>query len=123
MSCRFSGNYYCVKSVRIWSNFGPYSVRMQENTDQNNSEYGHCSVSLRCDNPSSEFPNLVNAALVDMGLYHFLKLRSYNETSRVFVKLVPNEWIPYSLTAAQIWRSKFLYMPIYELPALLMEVS
>ena len=102
MSCRFSGNYYCVKSVRIWSNFGPYSVRMQENTDQNNSEYGHCSVSLRCDNPSSEFPNLVNAALVDTGLYYFLKLRSYNETSRVFVKLVPNEWIPYGLPAAQI---------------------
>ena len=30
MSCRFNGNYYCVKSVRIWSNSGPYSVRMRE---------------------------------------------------------------------------------------------
>ena len=31
----------CEKSVRIRSYFGPYSVRMRENTDQNNSEYGH----------------------------------------------------------------------------------
>ena len=29
-----------MKSVRIRSYSGPYSVRMQENTDQNNSEYG-----------------------------------------------------------------------------------
>ena len=34
---------YCVKSVRTRSYSGPYSVRMQENTDQNNSEYGHFS--------------------------------------------------------------------------------
>ena len=43
---------HCVKSVRIWSYSGPYfnefglsispySVRMRENTDQNNSEYGY----------------------------------------------------------------------------------
>ena len=43
---------HCLKSVRIWSYFGPYFPairteygndvgRMQENTDQNNSEYGH----------------------------------------------------------------------------------
>ena len=31
----------CVKSVRIRSDSGPYSVRIRENTDQNNSEYGH----------------------------------------------------------------------------------
>ena len=35
----------CVKSVRIWSYYDPYSVQMQENTDQNNSEYGHFSRS------------------------------------------------------------------------------
>ena len=34
-------NGVCVKSVRI----SPYSVRMRENTDQNNSEYGHFSQS------------------------------------------------------------------------------
>ena len=34
---------HCVKSVRIRSYSGPYSVQMQENTDQNNSEYGHFS--------------------------------------------------------------------------------
>ena len=31
--------YHCVKSVRIQSYSGPYSVRMRENTDQNNSKY------------------------------------------------------------------------------------
>ena len=30
----------------IWSYYGPHSVRMQENTDQNNSEYGHFSRSV-----------------------------------------------------------------------------
>ena len=32
---------HCVKSVHIRSYSGLYSVRMRENTDQNNSEYGH----------------------------------------------------------------------------------
>ena len=37
---------------RIWNEYGdlqgksPYSVRMQENTDQKNSEYGHFSNSV-----------------------------------------------------------------------------
>ena len=34
---------HCVKSVRIQSFSGPYSVRMRENTDQKISEYGHFS--------------------------------------------------------------------------------
>ena len=34
-------NLYFVKSVRIRSYSGLYSVRMRENTDQNNSEHGH----------------------------------------------------------------------------------
>ena len=37
--------WHCVKSVRNRSYSGPsispYSIRMRENTDQNNSEYGH----------------------------------------------------------------------------------
>ena len=36
---------HCVKSVHIWSYSGPYSVRMRENTDQDNSKYGHISRS------------------------------------------------------------------------------
>ena len=36
---------HCVKSVRIQSYSGPYSVRLQDNTDQNNSKYGHFSRS------------------------------------------------------------------------------
>ena len=38
----------CVKSVHVRSFSGPYSVRMWEDTDQKNSEYGHFS--------RSEFP-------------------------------------------------------------------
>ena len=38
---KFLRKMNCVKSVRIRSYSGPYSVRMQENTDQNISEYGH----------------------------------------------------------------------------------
>ena len=36
---------HCLKSVRIRSFSGPYSVLMLENTDQKNSEYGHFSCS------------------------------------------------------------------------------
>ena len=43
VNCR---SFHCVKSVRIWSYSGPYSVRMRENTDQNNSEYGQVSRSV-----------------------------------------------------------------------------
>ena len=32
---------HCVKSVRVWSFSGPYSVRMRENAVQKISEYGH----------------------------------------------------------------------------------
>ena len=39
----FQNNSHCMKSVRIQSFSGPYSVRMQENTDHKNSEYGHFS--------------------------------------------------------------------------------
>ena len=43
-------NCHSVKSICIWSFSGPYrispySVRMRENTDQKNSEYGHFSGS------------------------------------------------------------------------------
>ena len=34
---------HCVKSVRIRSFSGPYSVQMRENTEQENYEYGHFS--------------------------------------------------------------------------------
>ena len=39
-----------VKSVRIRSYSGPYSVRMKKNTGQNNSDYGHFArnVGLSC---------------------------------------------------------------------------
>ena len=37
---------YCVKSVRIWSFSGPYSVQMRESRDQKNSEYGHFQAVL-----------------------------------------------------------------------------
>ena len=37
--------YSLRKSVGIQSYSGPYSVRMRKNTDQNNFEYGHFSLS------------------------------------------------------------------------------
>ena len=40
---------HCVKSVRIRSYSDPYSVRMRENTDHNNSEYGHFLRSVKLD--------------------------------------------------------------------------
>ena len=36
---------HCLKCVHIRSYSGPYSVQVRENTDQNNSEYGHFSRS------------------------------------------------------------------------------
>ena len=49
-----------VKKIHFWSLFSrirtecreilrisPYSIRMQKNTDQDNSEYGHCLRSVR----------------------------------------------------------------------------
>ena len=38
--------YHWVEIVRIRTNSGPYSVWMREDTDQNNSEYGHFSRSI-----------------------------------------------------------------------------
>ena len=44
--CPYSELFWSV-FFRIWAEYGeilrisPYSVRMRENTDQNNSEYGH----------------------------------------------------------------------------------
>ena len=46
MMLTFSVSLHCVKSIRIRSYSGPYSVRMRENTDQNNSEYGLFSRSV-----------------------------------------------------------------------------
>ena len=40
--------FYWVKSVPIRSYSGPYSVRIGENTDQNNFEYGHFSRTVSC---------------------------------------------------------------------------
>ena len=40
------GEFHYARSVRIRGYSGAYSVRMQENTDQNNSEYGHFSHSV-----------------------------------------------------------------------------
>ena len=41
-----NGIQHCMKSVLIRSYSGPYSARMRQNMDQNNSEYGHflCSA-------------------------------------------------------------------------------
>ena len=50
----FNEVFYCVKSVHILSYSGPYSVRIGENVDQNNSEYGHFSRSVLFTKSSKE---------------------------------------------------------------------
>ena len=53
--CPYSELFWSVFS-RIRTEYGemrsisPYSVRMGENTDQNNSEYGHFLRSVKCKN-------------------------------------------------------------------------
>ena len=50
--CPYSGLFWSV-FFRIWTEYGEirsifrYSVRMRENVDQKNSEYGHFSLSVR----------------------------------------------------------------------------
>ena len=41
---------HCVKSVRIWSYTGPYSVRMRENTDRitTNTDTFHAVIFAKC---------------------------------------------------------------------------
>ena len=46
---RSSFYYHCAKSAFIRSYSGPYSVRMRENADQNNSEYVHFLCSVFCE--------------------------------------------------------------------------
>ena len=41
LRCDLAKYNNCKKSARIWSYSDPCSVRMQQNTDQNNSEHGH----------------------------------------------------------------------------------
>ena len=43
--CPYSEFFWPV-FFRIWTEYSPYSVRMRENTDQKNSEYGHFSRSV-----------------------------------------------------------------------------
>ena len=53
---------HCVKSFRIRSFSGPYSVRMWENMDQKHSEYGHFSrFEKHCEsvNSSKSFRNKI----------------------------------------------------------------
>ena len=64
--CLFNRNKYhwhWAKSVRIRSYSGPYSVRMQENTDQKNSEYRHFSRSDCCNLFPFFFPYLQTLAI------------------------------------------------------------
>ena len=48
-----------MKSVHFRSFSGPYSVRIRENTDQKNSEYGHFSRSVSITNSLSHFPSII----------------------------------------------------------------
>ena len=43
----YSGPHFPAFGLNIWLRISPYSVWMRENTDQNNSEYGHFSRSAK----------------------------------------------------------------------------
>ena len=74
---------HCVKSVRIWSYSGPYfppfglNTKVRENTEQNNSEYGH---SLRSANDCK-------ITCFDIFIVKFIlvfQIRLYNPFSKVW---------------------------------------
>ena len=88
---------HCVKSVRIWSYSGPYSVQIRENTNQNNSEYGHFSRSERLGYISNR--QGLNYGLAEVQLFPTMyydvawQLRcirvSHDENQYLRLKLVP----------------------------------
>ena len=101
---------HCLKGIRIWSYSGPYfptfglnmetyfvsqySVRMRENTDQNNSEYGHFFCS-ELPNPLSHTGqrlikyqfNLLSATAVIFIERECLAPTGYIRTSNSFLSL------------------------------------
>ena len=88
----------CVKSVRIRSYSGPYSVKMRENTDQNNSKYGHFSRSdyyiimdhRTMDRISQKLINGHGQRELVFALLAGKKQHWYNPTVISFVKLGPS---------------------------------
>ena len=68
-----------MKSVHIRSYSGLYSVRMSENTDQNNSEYG---LFLRSDSFTAKRFNLVTDLVYKLSaiyLYHHLRKKGKSD--------------------------------------------
>ena len=76
---RVSNKSHCVKSVRIRSYSGLYSVRMRENMDENNSKYRHLSRSA-----NGEFPEIR-----DFPIYYFY----FKRISPSFNVNYPNRYI------------------------------
>ena len=61
--------FYCVKCVHILSYSGPFSVLIWENTDQNNSKYGHF---WRSDRDTFSFCKQYCLVQLSMYFYFFL---------------------------------------------------
>ena len=97
--CMFRGftNSHYVKSVHIWSSSGPYFpvfgltkpylVRMLENTDQKNSEYGHFTC---CVNPNVDAKALTNTRksllLVSIQIGILLRYHLFSTCIKIFKK-------------------------------------
>ena len=70
-----------MKSVRIRSFSGPCSVRMWENTDQKNSEYGHF---LRNEKDQQTFGFLTFSCMYRNGTLALIELSRYLSTIELF---------------------------------------
>ena len=65
----------CVKSVRLQSYSGSYSVRMRKNAEQNNSEYGH-------------FLRSVTIAFYNLKTYEIVVTKKRRRTRRKEVRFI-----------------------------------
>ena len=75
-------NLHCVKSVRIRSCSGSYSVKIRENTNRNNSEYGQFLHSAIC-------PYLANKQEALLGITWKMGIRNGRG---LFLKLITKYW-------------------------------
>ena len=74
-----------VKSVRIRSYSGPYSVRMKKNTGQNNSEYGHFARNVGL---SSQSVISLRFLLTSRHCYYdFFMMR------HALIRMCPKDWV------------------------------
>ena len=100
-------NNHCVKSFRIRSYSGPYFSRIfRENTDQNNSQYGHFLRSGFSNFKITIFKIKITVVTIVCEFLSFLPLHSSGILSTLHILFTLNQWLFTSLTLT-------IYMYIY----------